>query len=98
MLKANSLLSTTVSVRPPRYQLPRIKSLGSRFLNALVILSLIGPNLTFAAQAAVPSQDLQKLEEEYTSVELSQPIQEEELINLLCLCTRNPGKAKSLRY
>jgi len=69
MLHLNNLFSTILSIKPTRIHLPRLRSLGSRFLNALVILALVLPNMTIAVQAAVPEQAVNLPREDSVSLE-----------------------------
>ena len=59
MLLKNNHLSPSVTVnKTGRFLLPRLRKPGSRFLNAMVILSMVLPNLTIAVQAAAPEKPI----------------------------------------
>ena len=74
--------STIFSANSMRFYLPRLRSLGSRLLNALVILALVLPNLTIAVQAAVPEAvfevEANLPREDSVSLESFQPVELEE--------------------
>ncbi len=57
MLLRNVFHSTSLPIRPRRHLLPSLRKLGSRLLNAIVILAMILPNGA-AAQAIVVEGDL----------------------------------------
>lgn len=57
MLPRYRLLSTVFLFKPKRRILPRFRKLGSRLLNAVVILSFILPNASIAVQAAIPEKN-----------------------------------------
>jgi len=55
MLKTNTARPVPLTVRLPHLSLPRLRSLGSRFLNVIVILSMILPHLAVVVEAAAPA-------------------------------------------
>ena len=57
MLLRNVLHSTALLIKRRRPYLPSLRKLGSRLLNAIVILSFILPNATIAVQAALPEDE-----------------------------------------
>ena len=76
MSQLNNLLLTASPIKSIRIQLPRLRKLGSRFLNTIVILSFLLPNLTIAVQAAAPEKTILLPGEDYVSQVSSQPVEE----------------------
>jgi len=78
MSKLNSYLSSVISGANRRFQLPRLRTLGSRFLNLVVVLSMLVPNLAYAAEAAAPgaekasSQIIRPAEEQVSTIKKTQ--------------------------
>ena len=72
MLLRNVLHSTALQVKPKRHFLPSLRKLGSRLLNAIVILSFILPNATIAVQAAMPDEAVYIPRVEYVSQETAE--------------------------